>query len=84
MIAETARSVGHEPELHGSEYALLSACVPGLGQLTQRRFIAASLQFGTVICYLAGALSAGGRHSVFLALLGNVWSVIDAYRHATD
>jgi len=66
------------------ERALLSAVVPGLGQLAQRRFVAASAQFGTVASYLAGALAVDGRRALLLAVLWNVWSVIDAYRHEAD
>jgi hypothetical protein len=73
-----------ERNKRAGEYALLSALVPGLGQAIQRRFGAALIQLGTVSAYVAGALSLGGRRDLLLALLWNVWSVIDAYRHETD
>ena len=69
---------------HPSGRALLSALVPGLGQLAQRRFLAASVQFGTVATYLVGALAVGGRRALVLAVIWNVWSVVDAYRHEAD
>ena len=69
---------------HSTVSALLSALVPGLGQLAQRRFLAASVQFGTVATYLVGALAVGGRRALLLAVIWNVGSVIDAYRHETD
>src|SRR6478609_6387324 len=59
--------------------ALLSALVPGLGQVAQRRFLAATIQFGTVATYVAGALALGGRRALLLALIWNVGSVIDAF-----
>jgi hypothetical protein len=68
----------------GKEQALLSALVPGLGQLAQGRLLSAGIQFGTVVTYLVGALAAGGGRALFLAALWNVWSVIDAYRHERD
>ena len=66
------------------QHAFLSAFVPGLGQLIQRRFGAAVIQFGTVAAYLAGAHGLGGRRALMIALCWNVWSVIDAYRHEAD
>jgi hypothetical protein len=61
--------------------ALLSACVPGLGQLKQGRIGTAVLQFGTVLAYLIGGFGLGSQRALLLALLWNVWSAIDAYRH---
>lgn len=66
------------------EHAGLSVLVPGLGQLVQRRFGAAIAMFGTVMAYIIGALGLGGRRALLLALLWNLWSVIDAYRHEAD
>jgi len=61
-----------------------SAIIPGLGQLRQGRYLAAVAQFGTVVAYLIAAGSLGGRRAMLLALLWNVWSVIDAARHGND
>ena len=66
------------------QYALLSAFIPGLGQLIQRRFGAAVIQFGTVAAYLVGAFGLGDRRAMLVALCWNVWSVVDAYRHEAD
>jgi hypothetical protein len=65
-------------------HAGLSALVPGLGQVAQRRFGTALLQFGTVITYIVSTLGLGGRRALILALAWNLWSVIDAYRHDAD
>ncbi len=65
-------------------HAGLSALVPGLGQLMQGRWITALVQFGTVAAYVLGALGLGGRRALLVALVWNVWSVIDAYRHEAD
>jgi hypothetical protein len=64
--------------------ALLSALVPGLGQICQRRFVAAAIQFGAAATYMTGALGIGGRRALLLALVWNLWSVVDAYRHDAD
>jgi hypothetical protein len=37
---------------------------PGLGQLAQRRFLTAGVQFATVATYLTGAFALGGRRDV--------------------
>ena len=58
-----------------------SAIIPGLGQLRQGRYATAIVQFGTVAAYLVAAGSLGGRRAMLLALLWNVWSIIDAARH---
>lgn len=69
---------------HTIQHAGCSLLVPGLGQLVQHRYGAALLQFGTVAAYLGGALGLGGRRALFLALVWNLWSVVDAYRHEVD
>lgn len=61
--------------------AALSLIVPGLGQVAQRRYVDAALQFGTVTTYVAGVFGFGGGRALLLALLWNAWSVIDAFRH---
>jgi hypothetical protein len=81
---EPSRISDVEQQNTASERAYLSALVPGLGQLLQGRVLAAGLHFGTVCAYMAGALSLGGRRALVIALLWNVWSVIDAYRHERD
>ena len=73
-----ARQEDVEPESPAT-YALLSAIVPGLGQLAQRRLLTAALQFGTVAAYLATAYAAGGGRALWLAVLWNTWSMVDAY-----
>lgn len=67
-----------------AQHAFLSALIPGLGQLIQRRVGAAVIQFGTVAAYLLGTLGVGGRRALLFALCWNLWSVIDAYRHDAD
>jgi len=67
------------------EYALLSALLPGAGQVAQRRWGTAAVQAVTVVSYLVGALAlGGGDRALWLAFAWNVWSAIDAYRHAPD
>lgn len=84
MTIESARTLDIQSKQHARERALLSAFVPGLGQLAQHRFVAASIQFGTVASYLGGVLALGGQRALVLAVLWNIWSVIDAYRHEAD
>lgn len=66
------------------QHAAWSALVPGLGQAAQHRYGTAALQFGTVVAYAAGAFGLGGHRAAALALLWNLWSSIDAYRHEAD
>ena len=66
------------------ETALSSAILPGLGQLMQGRIAAAILQFGTVLAYLVAGFGLGGRRALILALVWNLWSAFDAYRHEAD
>lgn len=70
-----ARAVGH---------AACSALVPGLGQLAQRRFGAAAVQFGTVAAYAAVAIGSDNARALWIAVGWNVWSAIDAYRRERD
>ena len=74
------------PAPHGTRTndLLLSALVPGLGQLAQRRWVPALVQGATVATYLGGAFLAGGEHAYWLALGWNAWSAIDAYWHGRD
>lgn len=64
--------------------AILSLFVPGLGQAAQRRYVDAAVQFGTVATYVVGVFALDGGRALPLALLWNVWSVIDAFRHEAD
>jgi len=84
MTVESAHNLSVQSKDRAKERALLSAFVPGLGQVAQRRFVAASIQFGTVATYLGGALAVGGRRALLLAILWNIWSAIDAFRHEAD
>jgi hypothetical protein len=65
-----------------ASYALMSVLVPGLGQIAQRRPVAAAIQLGAVVTYLGAAYSLGGGRAVWLALLWNAWSAIDAWWRA--
>jgi hypothetical protein len=62
----------------------LSLLVPGLGQLAQGRRLAAATQFGTVLGYIVASHIGVGGGAAFFALAWNVWSAIDAYRHARE
>ena len=62
-----------------TSYALLSVLVPGLGQLAQRRPLTAALQFGTVVAYLGSAYALGGSRALWLAVLWNGWSAVEAW-----
>ena len=53
--------------------------------MAQRRWGTAAVQAVTVVSYLVGALAlGGGDRALWLAVAWNVWSAIDAYRHAPD
>jgi len=62
----------------------LSLAVPGLGQLAQGRRLAAAIQFGTVVGYIVAARVGIGGGAWLIAFAWNVWSAVDAYRHAQD
>ncbi len=64
--------------------ALLSALLPGLGQVAQRRTGAALAHFLTVATYLTAVWGVGSRHAAIFAIAWNLWSAIDAYRHERD
>lgn len=64
--------------------ALASGFLPGAGQLLQRRPLAAAIQFAIVITYLVIGARVGLGHSTLFAFAWNCYSVVDAYRHATD
>ena len=61
--------------------AVLSLLIPGLGQFTQRRFIAGTGHLGSVVTYAVTALALGEGRALLFAIAWNVWSAIDAYRH---
>lgn len=61
-----------------------SVLLPGLGQLAQRRFGAALVQFGTAVAYATAAIGLGSPRAGLVGLALNLWSVIDAYRHEPD
>ena len=84
MKVESPHNLSVQSKDRAKERAFLSAFVPGLGQVAQRRFVAASIQFGTVATYLGGTIAVGGRRALLLAILWNIWSVIDAFRHEAD
>ena len=84
MTVEATQIELRERRERALQHAGYSMLVPGLGQLAQRRFGTALLQFGTVTAYVAGAIGMGGRRAVLFALLWNLWSVIDAYRNRPD
>lgn len=84
MTVETKPIELRDLRQQAGQHAAASALVPGLGQLLQHRFAAAGAQFGTVVAYVIGAVAVGGHRALLLALLWNVWSVIDAYRHEAD
>lgn len=85
--AETSISARHDPgdrRFRALQHAGMSVLVPGLGQLAQRRFGAAVIQFGTVAAYMGIAAHFGGGRALLVALCWNVWSVLDAYGHDHD
>lgn len=59
----------------------MSLLVPGLGQLLQRRFAAAAIQFGAALTYTIATIGAGWGRAALLAIAWNVWSAVDAYWH---
>jgi hypothetical protein len=59
----------------------MSLLVPGLGQLLQRRFAAAAIQFGAALTYAIATIGAGWGRAALLAIAWNVWSAVDAYWH---
>ena len=72
------------PEDRVEQEVALSLFIPGLGQLAQGRRLAAATQFGTVVGYLIAAWVGLGGRAWLIAIAWNVWSAVDAYRHAQD
>jgi hypothetical protein len=64
--------------------ALLSDLVPGLGQLSPKRYLAAALQFSTFAFYILAAVAFDRSHALWLAAFWNAWSANDAYRRVPD
>ena len=64
--------------------ALASGFIPGAGQLVQGRYLAAAVQFITVLGYLVIGSATGFRHAMLFALAWNCYSVFDAYRCRID
>lgn len=62
----------------------MSALLPGLGQLAQRRWLSAGVQFTTVVAYAIAALGLAGARAAFLAVAWNIYSAGDAYHHDRD
>jgi hypothetical protein len=78
MANETAAT--HASDSHGPiQYALLSAFIPGAGQVAQGRWVAGAVQFGVVIACLAGIFAAGPIQALWLALFWNAYSAVEAY-----
>ena len=71
----------HERAIRHASYSVL---VPGLGQLAQRRFGAALVQFGTAAAYATAAIGLGSPRASLVGLALNLWSVVDAYRREPD
>ena len=64
--------------------ALASAFIPGAGQLVQGRYLAAVVQFITVLAYLVIGSATGLPYPMRYALVWNCYSVFDAYRYRID
>jgi len=79
-----ASTSGHGTAL---QHAVLSALIPGAAQLTQGRWVAALAQFGVVVAYLLGVFAAGPTQALWLAVLWNAYSALEAYwyeRHSRE
>ena len=83
-MLESTRTDSIASHRNPGDHALLSAFVPGLGQLVEGRFVAAAVQFGTVMTYVLCSFAIGARRTLLVALVWNLWSVVDAYRHDSD
>ena len=70
------------PRIDPANSAGLSLLVPGLAQAMERRWASAITHFGAVMTYLVVVAQAGWGHAGWLAIAWNVWSAVEAYRHA--
>ena len=68
--------------LDAVSFAIMSALIPGLGQWGQGRRLVGALQFGTVAAYVISAIASGNQSAAWLGVAWNVWSSVDAFRHA--
>jgi len=84
MTLESAQLELRKHRGRAVRHASYSVLVPGLGQLAQRRFGAALLQFGTAVAYTSAAIGLGNPRAGLIGLAWNIWSVVDAYRHESD
>ena len=66
-----------EPDQSAWDSGMASLFVPGLGQLTQRRYGTALLQFCSVCAYVIGALRPAHSCSIG-SVLFNLWLLINA------
>ena len=71
----------HSQETAGTD-AMLSALIPGLGQLNQRRFAPAAYFLVEALALVALLLAApAGRVVAVVGLVGvTLWSMVDAFR----
>ena len=83
LLARTADVASHSaaPRDTGN-YFWLSVVIPGAGQLAQRLYVSAAIQTVTVCFYMVAASAGGGGRALFLALVWNLYSAVDAYWHA--
>lgn len=81
MIEKPSPPVRAEP-VDAVSFATMSAMIPGLGQWGQKRRFIGALQLGTVLASVATAMATENPGAAFLALAWNVWSSVDAFRHA--
>ena len=84
MTVESARFELRKHRERAIQRAAYSLLIPGLGQLAQRRFGAALVQFGTAAAYATAAFGYGGPRVMLVGLAWNIWSIVDAYRHDSD
>ena len=83
LLARSADVASHSATPRDpSNYFWLSLVIPGAGQLAQRLFASAAIQTATVCFYMIAASASGGGRALFLALVWNLYSAVDAYRRA--
>ena len=84
LLPEKAPTTAVTVPAPGADRWFLSLLLPGLGQFGQRRFFVGAGQLGTVLAYMITALSLGSTRALVLAVVWNIWSAVDAYRHERD